>query len=330
MSRYSGEEEADGLDRAETQHSRWILPVSSAATMPVIVLEARDFTNPLFLVRMWELLSGCLTIGLVASLKHPEKGGAPEQDHWEAFKVLCMFTWGFFFSLTLLIHILSIIQFHNLLPISWKNLSATAAVLGAFMNFSASVFFCWIVMDHGSLSAHTVAAAVASCLTVLAYASESYIICIHTGAQRGYMGSMSGLLKLIQLWGSCQMVALVVEVACELSNAAHWQRWVSGVSCGICILMLLTTLVVLLGDLAGRCPLPFNKFLSGFSLLGVLLYMVTTVISFAKILNLKEADQMQSECSELVIMETVVSSITLLAYTVDLAFSIKMLCDRSH
>lgn len=303
--------------------------VWATATMPVIVLEASDFASPLFLVRMGELLSGCTTIGLVASLKHPEKEGAQEPDHWNAFKILCMFTWCFFFSLTLLIHILSIIQFHNLLPISWKNLSTTVAVLGAFMSCSASIFFCWIVMDHHSLLAHSVAAAVASCLTVLAYASESYIICIQAGVQRGYMGSASGLLKLLQLWGCCQLMALVVEVVCELPNAAHvWQRWVSGVSYGICILMSLTTLVVLLGDFAGRCPLPFDKFLSGFSLVGVLLFMVTTVISFTKITQLKE--QKQNRSSELVIMETVVSSITLLAYTVDLAFSVKLLCDRSH
>lgn len=302
-----------------------------AATMPVIVLEARDFANPLFVVRMCEVVSGSITIGLVATLKHPESDDAPEQDHWSAFMILCMFTWGFFFSLTLLIHILSIIQFHNLIPISWKNLSATAAVLGTFMSFSASVFFCWIIMDHRSPSPHSVAAAVASCLTVLAYASESYVICIHAGVQRGYMGSVSGLLKLLQLWGSCQMLALVVEVVCELPNAAHiWQRWVSGVSYGICILMSLIMLVVLLGDFAGRCPLPFDRFLSGFSLVGVLLYMLTTVISFTKILHLKELDRIQNRSSELAIMETVVSSITLLAYTVDLAFSIKLLCDRSH
>lgn len=299
--------------------------------MPVIVLEARDFTSPLFLVRMWEVLSGCITISLVASLEPSERQDSPDEDHRAAFKVLCMFTWCFFFSLTLLIHILSVIQFHNLIPISWKNLSTTVAVLGAFMNFSASVLFCWIIMDHQSLSLHSVAAAVASCLNVLAYASESYVVCVRTGVQRGYMGSVSGLLKLLQLWGSCQMIPLVVEVVFDLPNMAHvWQPWVSGVSCGICILMSLTTLAVLLGDLAGRCPLPFDKFLSGFSLVGVLLFMVTTVISFTKIAHLKESGQMKSRSSELVIMETMVSSITLLAYTIDLAFSIKVLCDRSH
>lgn len=299
--------------------------------MPVIVLEARDLTSPLFLVRTWEVFSGCITISLVASLEPPERGGSPEEDYRDAFKILCMFTWCFFFSLTLLIHILTVIQFHSLIPISWKNLSTTVAVLGAFMNLSASVLFCWIIMDRQSPTLHSVAAAVASCLNAVAYASESYALCFRAGVQRGYMGSVSGLLKLLQLWGSCQMIPLVVEVVCDLPNMAHvWQRWVSGASSGVCILMSLTTLVVLLGDLAGRCPLPFDRFLSGFSLVGVLLYMVTTVISFAKIAHLKQLGQMKSTSSELVVMETIVSSITLLAYTIDLAFSIKLLCDRSH
>ncbi|CAF92670.1 unnamed protein product [Tetraodon nigroviridis] len=264
--------------------------------MPVIVLEARDLASPLFLVRTWEVLSGGSTIGLVASLKRPEEDGGPEQDQRSAF----------------------------------RNLSATAAVLGALMSFSASVFFCWIIVDLRSPSPHSVAAAVASGLTVLAYASESYILCVRAGAQRGYMGSAAGLLKLLQLWGSCQLIALVGGGLYDLPSMHVWQRWLSGLAYGLCVLMLLTTLVVLLGDLAGRCPLPFDKFLSGFSLVGVLLYMVTTVISFTKIPHLKQLEQIGNRRSELLITETVVSSITLLAYTVDLAFSIKLLCDRSR
>lgn len=296
--------------------------------MPVIVLEARDFTSPLFLVRMWEVLTGCITISLVASLEHSGNEDPSIQDHQSRLKVLCMFTWCFFFSLTLLIHVLSVIQFHNLLPISWKNLSTSVAVLGAFMTFSASVFFCWILLDHQRPSLHSVAAAVSSCLTVLAYILESYIVCIHSGVQRGYMGSVAGLLKLLQLWGSSQLIPLVV---CEGSTLSQtWQRWVCVAFYSVCIVMLLTTLVVLLGDFAGRCPLPFDKCLSGFSLVGLLLYMVATVISFNKISQLKDLGQIKNRSSELVVMETVVSSITLLAYTVDLAFSIKLLCDRSH
>ncbi|XP_070781249.1 myeloid-associated differentiation marker-like [Enoplosus armatus] len=299
--------------------------------MPVIVLEARDFTSSLFLLRTFEVLSGCTTFSLVASLEPSDKN-PPDLQYLTTFRIFCMFTWCFFFTLTLLIHIFSVIQFHSLIPISWKNLTMTVAFLGSLMCFSASVVFPWIIMDHHRASPRPVAAAVASCLTFLAYTSESYVLRTQAHEQRGYMGSMPGLLKTLQLWGGCQMIPLVVEVVCGLPSGAHtWRVWVSGVSYGVCVLMSLVTLVVILGDFAGRCLLPFDRFLAGFSLIGVLLYMVATVICFTKILQLRDLEQKIPDKSvELVIMETVVASITLLAYTVDLAFSIKLLCDRSH
>ncbi|KAM4585275.1 myeloid-associated differentiation marker-like [Odontesthes bonariensis] len=296
--------------------------------MPVIVLEARDFTSPLFLVRTLEILSSCTAFSLVASLGHEELN---DHSYVNTFRIFCMFTWCFFFAFTLLIHILSTIQFHSLLPISWKNLTMTVAVLGALMSLSSSVLFSWTVMRHDNLSPRPVAAAVASCLIVLAYFSESYVLCTQAQEQRGYMGSMPGLLKILQLWGGCQMIPLVVVLVYDKINGIqYWQLWTSGVSYGICILMSLVTLAVILGDFAGRCLLPFDRFLAGFSLIGVLLYMLATVICLTKILQQSNQSNLLHKSTELIIMETVVSSITLLAYTVDLAFSIKLLCDRNH
>ncbi|XP_042369420.1 myeloid-associated differentiation marker-like [Plectropomus leopardus] len=299
--------------------------------MPVIVLEARDFTSPLFLVRTLEVLSGCTTFSLVASLE-PSHLNQSNIQLRNTFWTFCMFTWCFFFTLTLFIHILSIIQFHSLIRISWKNLTMTAAVLGALMSLSASVVFPWLVMDHGGVSSRSVAAAVASFFTFLAYTTESYILRTQAQEQRGYMGSMPGLLKILQLWGGCYIIPLVMEMVSRPPGGVHsWQMWVSGVSYGVCALMSLITAVVILGDFAGRCFLPFDRFLAVFSLIGVLLYMVATMICLTKILQLRDLGQSDTnKDAELVIMETVVASITLLAYTVDLAFSIKLLCDRSH
>ncbi|XP_030000823.1 myeloid-associated differentiation marker homolog [Sphaeramia orbicularis] len=298
--------------------------------MPVIVLEARDFASPLFLVRTWEVISGCVTFSLVDSLEESELNKDP--SYQSTFRIFCMFTWCFFFTLTLLIHILSIIQFHSLLPISWKNLTMTVAVFGALMCLSVSVIFPWIIIEHERVFPRPMAAAVASCLTFLAYASESCVLCRQTHEQRGYMGSKPGLLKILQLWGGCQMIPLFVEAIQDLPNRVNsWQLWVSGVSYGICIIMSVVTVVVILGDFAGQCCLPFDRFLAGFSLIGVLLYMVATVICFTKILELRDFRPIHQQTSaEMVIMETVIASITLLAFTVDLAFSIKLLCDRSH
>ncbi|KAF7223703.1 myeloid-associated differentiation marker homolog [Nothobranchius furzeri] len=288
--------------------------------MPVIVLEARDFTSPLFTVRTLEVVFCCATFSLVASQDSPER--SPDLN---TFWILGMFTWCFFFVVTLFIHILNVIQFHSLIPISWKNLTMTVAVLGALMTFSSSVVFAWRVMDHNKVSPRSVAAAVMSCLSVLAYASESLMLRTQAHDQRGYMGSTAGLLKILQLWGGLQMIPLVVLVSRQHSVIEDWHLWVLSISCGVCILMSLITLVVILGDLAGRCILPFDRFLAFFSLVGVLLYMMATVICLTKLLQLSIQDN-----SVLVIMETVVSSITLLAYTVDLAFSIKLLCDRNY
>ncbi|XP_034739010.1 myeloid-associated differentiation marker homolog [Etheostoma cragini] len=301
--------------------------------MPVIVLEAKDFSSPLFLVRTWEILSGCTTFSLVASLEPSELyNNASNLPHLQTFRIFCMFTWCFFFTLTLLIHILSIIQFHNLIPISWKNLTVTAAVFGALMCLSASVVFPWIIMDHQQVLPRPVSAAVASCITFLAYTSESYVLGTQALEQRGYMGSMPGFLKILQFWGGCQTIPLLLETVSGPPNSVpSWQLVFSGVSYGACVLMSVVTLVVILGDFAGRCFLPFDRFLAGFSLIGVLLYMVATVICFTKILQLRDISQsIPNKSVELVIMETVVVSITMLAYTVDLAFSIKLLCDRSH
>ncbi|XP_072240039.1 myeloid-associated differentiation marker-like [Leuresthes tenuis] len=242
--------------------------------MPVIVLEARDFTSPLFVVRTLEILSSCTAFSLVASLGDEELNN---HSYVNTFKIFCMFTWCFFFAFTLLIHILSTIQFHSLLPISWKNLTMTMAVLGALMSLSSAVLFSWMLIRHSDLLPRPVAAAAVSCLIVLAYSSESYVLCTQAQEQRGYMGSMPGLLKIVQLWGGCQMIPLVaVLVYDNLKGIQHWQLWTSGVSYGVCIILSLVILVVILGDFAGRCLLPFDRFLAGFSLIGVLLYMLAT------------------------------------------------------
>ncbi|KAJ3615146.1 hypothetical protein NHX12_018714 [Muraenolepis orangiensis] len=320
--------------------------------MPVLALDARDCASPLFLVRMWALLCGCLTFSLVASLEpwqlgntrhHPQHDPQhdpqhnPRQDPRQqrrhcTFWIACMFTWCFFFTLTLLIHVLNVIRFYSLLPVSWKNLTVTVAVLGALMTLSASVLFPWMVTEH--LSPRPLAATVASCLTVLAYCGEVWVIRGQSQEHRGYMASLPGILKILQCWGGCQMIPLFVErIAAANAGELHageqaWPLWVSVGLYNVCLLMSLASIAVILCDCTGRCPFPFHRLLAGFSLLGVVFYMVTTVLCVTNVLQLYK--QVNTDGSELAIMETVIVSITLLAYTVDFSFSIKQLCERGH
>ncbi|XP_030637751.1 myeloid-associated differentiation marker homolog [Chanos chanos] len=285
--------------------------------MPVPLGEISTLTTPLSLVRIWALVSSCLTFSLVAYANQRQ------EQHLDlaTFQKFCMFSWCFFFILTFLILAITYIQFHNLLPFSWKNLTVTVAAMAALMSLAASLAFPWLIpKEDGVDNSREVVAAVGSCLTFLAYAAEVLLIRTQHEDQRGYMASVPGLLKVLQVFGG--FVALLLEGQEETKG---WEFGVSTFVYSICLLVSLGTILVMLGDCASRCPLPFDRLLAGFSLLGVLLYMVSTVICFTRMLGLSS----QPQSHVFIITETVIACITLLAYTVDLAFSVKLLCDRS-
>ncbi|XP_028826851.1 myeloid-associated differentiation marker homolog [Denticeps clupeoides] len=291
--------------------------------MPVILGEISTLTNPLSGVRIWALVSGCITFSLVASMDIP-----PETRHLTLYRTFCMFVWCFFFTLTFLILAITYIQFHSLLPLSWKNLTVTVAALASLMCLAATLAFPWMVTSSAAQRAaepRKVAASASSSLTSLAYATETYLIRFQSQEQRGYMASLPGLLKVVQVFGGCVLLLLVVDQS-EEGNAA-WKLCVTGSAYALCLLVSLGTVVVMLGECAGRCLVPFDRLLAAFGVLGVLLYMMAAVVCSTKVLQLQDPGTTAARVA--VICEMVLSCITLLAYTIDLAFSVKLLCDRN-
>lgn len=290
--------------------------------MPVTFGELSTLTTPLSVARLCALFFSCLTLSLASS-----KGcDSISLDLDCTFYTFCMVTWSLFFVLTLLVVVIHFIQFHNLLPLSWKNLTATVAALGALMTFSASFAFTWTLVHYCiHVDPRWTAAAVGSCFTLLAYIVELQLIRSQSnGNQRGYMATVPGLLKLLQVFGGC--IALVLLNIQTPNSHAPWKTYVSAVIYSVCLLPSVGTVLVMLMDCAARSPVPFDRLLASFSLLGVIMYIVGTVICFTKALE----PSIDSPKNPVVIMsETVTACITLLAYTVDLAFSVKLLCDRN-
>uniref|UniRef100_W5NMK8 MARVEL domain-containing protein n=1 Tax=Lepisosteus oculatus TaxID=7918 RepID=W5NMK8_LEPOC len=284
--------------------------------MPVILGEVSVLTTPLSLVRLLAITFGCAVFSLVAA---DDPGGSP-------FKIFCMFTWCFFFTMTVLILLVEFIQFQSLVPLSWKNLPITVATLAALMTLTASIGFPWLVLPP-AVSGRMVAATVFSCLTFLAYITEAYLLKVGSSEQRGYMASAPGLLKVFQVFGGCVIFVAVVDH--DRRAAYFW--WCLAVYC-CCFLMSLGTILVMLGDCAGRCPLPFSRVLAAFSSLSVLLYVTATVFWVTAVLGPGPQNQNPnpnpSQPRPGLIMSTVMTCLNLLAYTVDLAFSIK-LCARA-
>lgn len=282
--------------------------------MPVRLGEASILASPISLVRIGALLSGCLTFSLGAS--------AEERQSFYIFKAFCMATWCLHFIFTLFIFLVEFIQFQSLVPVSWKNLPVAVSALGTLVYLSTSVGFPWL-LNSPNPEKRAIAAIVFSCLTFLAYASETHLIRLQSREQRGYMASPPGLLKVFQVFGGCVML-LLVSYQYQKEKQESWQFWLSVGIYIFCFLISLSTVMVVIGDCASRCLLPFDRLLLVFSHLGVLLYMVVTVISFTSILHIQDTGKTFE-----IVTGSVITCLTLIAYTVDLAFSIKLLCDRS-
>ncbi|XP_041959091.1 myeloid-associated differentiation marker homolog [Alosa sapidissima] len=283
--------------------------------MPVILGEVSILTTPLSGVRIWALVSGCVTFSLVASMVEPTT-----VQHSELFRTFCMSTWCLFFTLSLLILIITYIQFHSLLPLSWKNLTVTVAAMAALMVFTATLAYPCLALSENTTK-ESVIATIFSGLTFLAYATETHLI---RREQKGYMATVPGLLKVLQVFGGCMGLLLIADQVSHRSTG--WEVAIPGMAYGLCLSASLGTVVVMVGDCAGRCPLPFDRVLAGLSSLGVLLYMVAAVVSSTKVLNLYRPNP--SEGKLIIVSEMAFACITLVSYTVDLAFSVKLLCDR--
>lgn len=286
--------------------------------MPVTFGELSTLTTPLSVARLCALFFSCLTLSLASSGDYDFS----ERPYLKTFYNFCMVTWCLFFVLTFLVVVIHFIQFHNLLPLSWKNLTATVAALGALMMFSSTFAFAWTLVGQSNrLDPRRIAAAVGSCLTSLAYVTELQLIRSQSdGHQRGYMATVPGLLKLLQVFGGCITLVLLT-----VQNEPQWRTCLSAVTYGMCLLPSVATVLVMLMDCAARSPVPFDRLLASFCLLGVIMYTIDTVICFTRALD-QQGDKQEAV---FIMSETVVACITLLAYTVDLAFSVKLLCDRN-
>ncbi|KAI4877355.1 hypothetical protein NFI96_005471 [Prochilodus magdalenae] len=283
--------------------------------MPVTFGELSTLSTPLSVARFWALLCSCLTFSLAATMD-----ASSRNSNLGTFHTFCMATWCSFFIMTFCIMAVYFVQFHSLLPLSWKNLTATVSALGMLMTMAATFAFPWTLTGDDQTNPRVVVTTVGSFLTSVGYMVELQLIRTQDGQQqRGYMATVPGLLKVLQVFGCCVALVLLTH-----QNNSQVRIIVSSVVYSLCLAASLGTVLVMVGDCAGRCPVPFDRLLAGFSTLGVLLFMVATVLCITITLEPSDGKELLAPISE-----SVIAGVTLLAFTVDLAFSVKLLCDRN-
>lgn len=277
------------------------------------------------IIRLLELLFACVTFSLVV-----HRGGWDGRNgDW------CMFCWCFCFAVTLLVLVVEFAGLQHRIPVSWRNFPITFAMYASLMCLSASVIYPVTYIQNsgvrGQVKDYRIAATVFSCLTCLAYMAEVTLTRAKPGEVTGYMATTPGLLKVVETFVACIIFVFISDpVSYDRQEAL---KWCLAVYC-ICFILSLVVIVLCIGECTGWLPCAFNKFLSGYTLLAVLMYATATVIWPIYKFDGKQGGQPnrpgycqnESFCDwDKLVAIAVLTAINLLVYLADLVYSARLI-----
>ncbi|XP_074872118.1 myeloid-associated differentiation marker isoform X1 [Carettochelys insculpta] len=297
------------------------------STMPVqhskSIGNTQVLTSQLGIVRLLEVLFSCITFSLVV-----HRGGwYGHNGDW------CMFCWCFCFAMTLLVLVVEFAGLQHRMPVSWKNFPITFAMYAVLMCLSASVIYPVTHIQENRLDSKTkdyrIAATVFSCLTCLAYMAEVTMTRAKPGEVTGYMATVPGLLKVVETFVACIIFVFISDPVSY--NSPEALKWCMAVYC-ICFILSLVVIVLCIGECTGWLPCAFNKFLSGYTLLAVLMYATATIIWPIYKFDRQQGGQPSRPCYgrsfcywDKLVAIAVLTAINLLVYLADLVYSARLI-----
>ncbi|XP_053546639.1 myeloid-associated differentiation marker [Bombina bombina] len=292
----------------------------------VVVGNTKTFISSVCIVRFLEAIFACVTFSLVAHL-----GNIPSRL-WD----LCMFSWCFCFAVTIVILIVEFAGVQNRMPVSWKNFPITFAMYAVLMCLSASCIYPVFFLNQSSSYNNTarnyqIVATLFSCLTTLAYIIEVSLTRAKPGEVTGYMATTPGLLKVVETYTACIIFVFISDPP-QYENPDAL-KWCLAVYC-ICFILSVGVIILCVGECTGWLPCAFNKFLSAYALLAVLLYITVTIMwpvyKFDK--NHGGSPSRPSHCSnrQLCLWDkqvaiAVLTGLNLLFYIMDLIYSARLI-----
>lgn len=270
----------------------------------MVTIDTRSVTMPVGIVRIMEVVLSCVVFSLVASVEYNNS------SYW----AWCMFTWCFCCFMTLLILFMEFTSLHTKLLISWDDLTAAYAMLATLMIFAASVIYPTFFVC--SFCSHQISATVISCLCFVAYTIEVGLIHAKPGEISGFLSTVPGLLKVLEAFVAC-------IIFISLDPVKHMAlQWCVAVY-SFCFIFALLIIILTICRLLVFCPFPFDKFLTGYNVLAVMMYMIVVVIwplySF-------QDNPRPPNCSHCLwdkqVVVSFMSCVNLIVYIVDTCYSI--------
>ncbi|XP_041659022.1 myeloid-associated differentiation marker homolog [Cheilinus undulatus] len=226
-------------------------------------------SSPLLWVRLAALVFSCVAFSLAihgARLHHGT-------GDW------CIFCWAFSFAGTLLVLLVELFGLQTRAPVSWKNFPITFACYAALLCLSASIIFPLYFVKGAStqdeVGNYRIVTTVFSCLATIAYITEVSISKARPGEVAGYMATAPGLLKVCETFVACIIFVFISDP--PLYERHDALKYCMSVYC-ICFILSAVIILLCIGECTGCLPFSFARFLSGYALLAVVLYLSATII----------------------------------------------------
>lgn len=269
-------------------------------------------TSQVFWVRVATLLFTCVAFSVTAHGARVDGGMAD----W------CLFCWIFSFACTLLVLLVEQCGLQSRAPVSWSNFPITIACYASLLCLSASIIFPVNFLKNssyrGEIRDHRIAATVFSCLATIAYVVEVSLTKARPGEVAGFMATAPGLMKVCQTFVACVIFILISDPVSYNQHPAL--KWCMSVYC-ICFILSMAVVVLCVGECTGCLPIPFSKFLSGYALLAMLMYLTATILwpifQFDK-------NYGHGRSSPNLITASVLTALNFLLYLADLAYTARL------
>ncbi|XP_034150835.1 myeloid-associated differentiation marker homolog [Esox lucius] len=228
----------------------------------MVTLDMRTLTVPVGIVRILEVVLTCISFSLVASVGHSNS------SYW----TWCMFTWVFCFVITLLILIMEFTTLHTRVAISWDDFTTAFAMLATLMVLAASIIY--PTFFTCSSCGRQIGATVTSCLAFILYATEVGLIRAKPGEISGFLSTVPGLLKVLEAFVAC-----IIFISLDSSRYTQFPglQWCVAVY-SLCFIFAIVIILFTICRLLSLFPFPFDKVLTGYNVLAVLMYMTCVVV----------------------------------------------------
>ncbi|TRY97314.1 hypothetical protein DNTS_020598 [Danionella cerebrum] len=274
-------------------------------------INTNSVTSPVGIVRIFQFILTLITFSLVASIGHTSF----------SFWAWSMFCWTFCCFITLLIIILELTCVNTKIPISWDDFTTAFAMQATLMHLAASVIY--PVFFVCSTCYVGIAASVLSCICFVLYATEVGLTRAKPEGISNFLSTVPGLLKVLEVFVAC---IIFISLDSLIYNFYPGLKWCVAVY-SICFIITLLIIILTIGRLLSRIPLPLDKVMIGYNVLAMLMYLTATIIWP---IYCFDGNFWPSFYFDRLVVVSCMTAVNLIAYIVDTVYSVRLVFFVSH